>query len=47
MLGGKDLLSTIRADMCELGITVASLCPWSKSIIVRLGYAPSGVKKGT
>ncbi|CAK9048965.1 unnamed protein product [Durusdinium trenchii] len=30
----EDLLSTIRADMCELGITVASLCPWSKSIIV-------------
>lgn len=32
----EDLLSTIRADMCELGITVASLCPWSKSIIVKL-----------
>ncbi|CAK9048977.1 unnamed protein product [Durusdinium trenchii] len=32
----EDLLSTIRADMCELGITVASLCPWSKSIIVTL-----------
>ncbi|CAJ1410669.1 unnamed protein product [Effrenium voratum] len=32
----QDLMSVIRADICALGRTVASLCPWSKTFIVKL-----------
>lgn len=32
----QDLLSIIKDDICQFGSTVASLCPWSKSFIVKL-----------